>query len=114
MLNPVFWGKKLQEKLVEVNFRRAKEIEETQAHYDFKLQEHKLHHNGQGGFVSLNATASFPGPQLVEFIQSKKAEIVVMGNRGLGKLKRTFLGSVSEYVMHNSGVAVTIVPPSAE
>ena len=89
-------------------------IEEIRDHYEAKLQEYKLHQSGKGGFISENANSAFPGPQLVEFIQNKKAEIVVMGNRGLGKLKRTFLGSVSDYVLHNSGVAVMIVPPTAE
>ncbi|XP_063716650.1 uncharacterized protein LOC134844099 [Symsagittifera roscoffensis] len=93
---------------------RTKMIEEIRDHYEAKLQEYKLHQSGKGGFISENANSAFPGPQLVEFIQNKKAEIVVMGNRGLGKLKRTFLGSVSDYVLHNSGVAVMIVPPTAD
>lgn len=34
------------------------------------------------------------------------ATMIVTGTRGLSKLKRAFLGSVSDYVVHNSPVPV--------
>ena len=33
-----------------------------------------------------------------------------MGTRGLGKIRRTFLGSVSNYVLHHAHIPVIIVP----
>ncbi|KAF7257601.1 hypothetical protein EG68_05128 [Paragonimus skrjabini miyazakii] len=39
------------------------------------------------------------------------ADCIVMGSRDLNIIKRTFLGSVSTYVMHNVSVATIIVPP---
>ncbi|XP_075251637.1 uncharacterized protein LOC142344050 isoform X2 [Convolutriloba macropyga] len=93
---------------------RNKKTEELRDHYESKLEELKLRQPGKGGFYNEDATSSFPGPQICEFAHSKNADVIIMGNRGLGKLKRTFLGSVSDYVLHNSGVAVIIVPPTAE
>lgn len=34
--------------------------------------------------------------------------MIVMGTRGMGKVKRTFLGSVSDHVLHHSHVPVII------
>ena len=39
------------------------------------------------------------------------AEFIVIGSRGLSKVRRTILGSVSEYVVHHSRIPVVIVPP---
>ncbi|GAA36495.1 Universal stress protein Slr1101 [Clonorchis sinensis] len=56
---------------------------------------------------------SNPGQAIVKSIGEHKADLVIMGNRGAGLLRRTFLGSVSDYVLHHSHVAVIIVPPPA-
>ena len=37
-----------------------------------------------------------------------------MGSRGLNTLRRTFMGSVSDYVLHHVHVPVMIVPPAHE
>ncbi|KAA0200869.1 Universal stress protein in QAH/OAS sulfhydrylase 3'region [Fasciolopsis buskii] len=52
-----------------------------------------------------------PGAALVKSIAEHKADLVVMGNRGIGVVRRTFLGSVSDYVLHHAHVPVIIVPP---
>ncbi|THD23711.1 Stress response protein nhaX [Fasciola hepatica] len=52
-----------------------------------------------------------PGAALVKSITEHKADLVVMGNRGIGAVRRTFLGSVSDYVLHHAHVPVIIVPP---
>uniref|UniRef100_A0A1I8GT58 Usp domain-containing protein n=1 Tax=Macrostomum lignano TaxID=282301 RepID=A0A1I8GT58_9PLAT len=51
-----------------------------------------------------------PGEALVDIAWRTGCNMVVMGTRGLGDVKRAFLGSVSDYVLHNSRLAVTIVP----
>ncbi|KAF8565783.1 hypothetical protein P879_01509 [Paragonimus westermani] len=57
---------------------------------------------------------SKPGPALIKAISEHKADVVVMGNRGIGIVRRTFLGSVSDYVLHHAHIPVVIVPPGAQ
>ena len=47
------------------------------------------------------------------FVTWRKKEIdyIVMGNRGVGLLRRTFLGSTSDFVLHHAHLPVTIIPP---
>jgi nucleotide-binding universal stress UspA family protein len=42
------------------------------------------------------------------------ADLIVIGNRGLGKLKRIFLGSVSDYILRHASVPVIVVHPSKD
>ncbi|PAA51943.1 hypothetical protein BOX15_Mlig021959g1, partial [Macrostomum lignano] len=53
------------------------------------------------------------GPSIVQVAHEEAAELIVMGSRGSGLLRRTFLGSVSDYVLHHSHVPVIVVPPPA-
>ena len=43
-----------------------------------------------------------PGPALCEFAVSLPADVIVMGTRGRGGLRRAVLGSVSDYVVRNA------------
>lgn len=52
-----------------------------------------------------------PGEVILEYAKTKNADMIVMGNRGLNAVRRTFVGSVSDYVLHHSHVPVMIVPP---
>ena len=52
-----------------------------------------------------------PGAAIVKSATDHKADIIVIGSRGLGPIKRTFLGSVSDYIVHNASIPVAIVPP---
>jgi len=47
--------------------------------------------------------------EITEFANYKKFDLIVMGSRGLGKMKETFLGSVTNYVVHKSKVPVLII-----
>ncbi|CAH8591227.1 unnamed protein product [Schistosoma rodhaini] len=52
-----------------------------------------------------------PGAALLKSIEDHNANLIIMGSRGLGILRRTFLGSVSDYVLHHAHIPVVIVPP---
>ena len=55
-----------------------------------------------------------PGELVVEASKKYNANMIVMGTRGYGVIRRTVLGSVSEYVIHHSQVPVTVVPPDIQ
>ncbi|VDL92152.1 unnamed protein product [Schistocephalus solidus] len=56
---------------------------------------------------------SKPGQAIVRSANEHNITLIVIGSRGLGAIKRTFLGSVSDYIVHNSSIPVIIVPPKA-
>lgn len=51
-----------------------------------------------------------PGEAICEMAKENKVDLIILGTRGLNKLRRTFLGSVSDYVIHHSRRAVVVVP----
>ncbi|CAH1780851.1 unnamed protein product [Owenia fusiformis] len=53
---------------------------------------------------------SVPGQGIVKFAKENQASLVVMGSRGLGAVRRTILGSVSDYVLHHSHCPIVIIP----
>ncbi|XP_005097873.1 universal stress protein PHOS34 [Aplysia californica] len=50
-----------------------------------------------------------PGELICKTAKDEGVQSIIMGTRGLGKLRRTLLGSVSEYVVHHAACPVTIV-----
>ena len=53
-----------------------------------------------------------PGPALCQFATETKATAIIVGSRGLGRIKRAFLGSVSDYVVRNAPCAVVVTRSS--
>lgn len=51
-----------------------------------------------------------PGAFVCELVQHKEADLVVVGSRGQGCIRRTLLGSCSSYVLHHAKTAVCVVP----
>ncbi|XP_057301343.1 universal stress protein Slr1101-like [Hydractinia symbiolongicarpus] len=90
------WTKKIQE-----------QVEKTQklaAHYEMlceakKLKKKTLLESGK------------PGEAICVAAKKENASMIVMGSRGLNAIRRTFVGSVSDYVLHHTHVPVTVVPP---
>ncbi|XP_046333074.2 universal stress protein in QAH/OAS sulfhydrylase 3'region-like isoform X3 [Haliotis rufescens] len=48
------------------------------------------------------------GEAIVEAAKGENAAMIVVGTRGMGKIRRTFLGSVSDYCLHHSPVPVLV------
>ncbi|XP_064649365.1 universal stress protein Sll1388-like isoform X2 [Lineus longissimus] len=65
----------------------------------FKVK-HKFH---------INEHTSDPGDALIQLSRDEHVDMVVIGTRGLGTVRRTLLGSVSDYVLHHSSVPVLVV-----
>ena len=57
---------------------------------------------------------STPGEVICQLAADTKAQLIVTGSRGMGTIRRTFLGSVSDYCVHHSLVPVAVVPPPIE
>ena len=49
-----------------------------------------------------------PGEALVHTAEEVKADMVIMGTRGLGTIRRTIMGSVSDYVVHHAHCPVIV------
>ncbi|XP_076468781.1 universal stress protein YxiE-like isoform X2 [Babylonia areolata] len=49
-----------------------------------------------------------PGEVIVNIAREEQAAFIVTGTRGLGKFRRTIMGSVSDYIVHHSPVPVLV------
>uniref|UniRef100_A0A1I8IC20 Usp domain-containing protein n=2 Tax=Macrostomum lignano TaxID=282301 RepID=A0A1I8IC20_9PLAT len=58
--------------------------------------------------------ASNVGAAIISLAEQESVSLILMGNRGANSLRRTFLGSVSSYVLHHSSIAVIIAPLKPE
>ncbi|AEE75122.1 Adenine nucleotide alpha hydrolases-like superfamily protein [Arabidopsis thaliana] len=51
---------------------------------------------------------------ICEAVEKMHVDLLVVGSRGLGKIKRAFLGSVSDYCAHHANCPILIVKPPKE
>ena len=51
-----------------------------------------------------------PGKEICKAATEEEAIFIVMGSRGAGTVRRTILGSVSDYVIHHADMPVIVVP----
>ena len=58
-----------------------------------------------------NVVSSSPGEAIVDAMEELNCHTAVMGSRGLGMVRRTIFGSVSDYVLHHSHKPIIIIPP---
>ncbi|XP_075258542.1 putative universal stress protein SH1215 [Convolutriloba macropyga] len=50
------------------------------------------------------------GKAITTYVRQNPVDLIVIGCRGLSKFKKAFIGSVSDYVIRNSGVPTLTVP----
>ncbi|KAK3755621.1 hypothetical protein QZH41_017623, partial [Actinostola sp. cb2023] len=51
------------------------------------------------------------GEAICKMAEDYEVDMVIIGNRGLGTIRRTFLGSVSDYIVQHSHIPILVVPP---
>lgn len=51
-----------------------------------------------------------PGEHVCKTALKEKANLIVVGSRGMGTVRRTILGSTSDYIIHHAHVPVLVVP----
>ena len=49
-----------------------------------------------------------PGEAICQVALDEDVQFIVCGSRGLGRIKRTLVGSVSDYVLHKAHVPVIV------
>lgn len=52
-----------------------------------------------------------PGDVICKVAQQRSVDLIIVGSRGQGQVRRTFLGSISDYVVHHANIPVGVVPP---
>jgi len=60
-------------------------------------------------FKFVGESARNPGEAICNLATTEKADLIVTGSRGLSPVKRTMIGSVSEYIVRNSGLPCVVV-----
>lgn len=63
-----------------------------QVEYDFELRDEFSH----------------PGEYICKVAKDEHAAMIVMGTRGMGTIRRTILGSVSDFVIHHAHCPVLV------
>ncbi|KAJ8304434.1 hypothetical protein KUTeg_018017 [Tegillarca granosa] len=82
----------------------AKEDEKANAVIE-KIKKEKEELGIEGEIVKMIGE---PGHCIVQKAHESNADFIVTGCRGAGTLRRTFMGSVSDYVMHHSDIPVFV------
>ncbi|KAK3102003.1 hypothetical protein FSP39_008039 [Pinctada imbricata] len=82
--------------------KEAQTIKEKLEQYADMMRHAKVH----GTVKSIHANR--PGEGIVIASKEVEADIIITGCRGTGKIRRTFLGSCSDYVLHHSEVPVIV------
>jgi nucleotide-binding universal stress UspA family protein len=80
---------------------------EAQRYHDERLALAEGHADAARSVVGIDEAettilSGAPGPALCEFAVSLPADVIVMGTRGRGGLRRAVLGSVSDHVVRNA------------
>ncbi|XP_078487684.1 universal stress protein YxiE-like [Ciona intestinalis] len=82
-----------------------KKLEEFKNKYSLKCAEKKIKCK-----LMFQLSDKSPGETIVKIANEEACDVIVMGTRGLGAVRRTILGSVSDYVIHHARIPVIICP----
>lgn len=80
---------------------KSRQIEED---YEGTLVARKLRYKVRG------ESFKNPGEGIVKIADEERVNMIILGTGGLGAVKRTFIGSVSEYVIRRTNVPTLLIP----
>nr|AAW25824.1 SJCHGC02251 protein [Schistosoma japonicum] len=83
------------------NVKRVRELEND---YSAECLRHNLI------YQFLYESVDIIGASIIQQVEKYEVRLIVIGSRGLGAIKRTIMGSVSDYVVHHANTAVCVVP----
>ncbi|ESO85185.1 hypothetical protein LOTGIDRAFT_167972 [Lottia gigantea] len=83
-------------------------LKQEEAEVEIIIQKIKEKISSAGLNCRLLRLTGDAGNAIVKTAENEKADCVVTGTRGLGTVRRTLLGSVSDYIIHHSHVPVLV------
>lgn len=93
---------------VEVNVDEIDEKYREQARSSAEDAAERLRE--EGFEVETKVPEGRPGPQICQVAEDEDVDVVMMGRRGQTSSDQPYLGSVSQYVLHNANCPVNVVP----
>jgi nucleotide-binding universal stress UspA family protein len=87
-------------------------ISERRAQLEGILSRVAASYQGVVRDVERSVVVGGPAAEIVSAAREPGVDLVVVGARGLGPIRRWLLGSVSEHVLHHADCPVLVVPPS--
>lgn len=88
-------------------WKEALEVEQTRIADLDKKYNGKMLDNEIEGQIRIEG-GHRPGEVIIRVAEEEKANMIVMGTRGLGTVRRTILGSVSDYVVHHAQCPILV------
>merc|ERR1711970_77874 len=88
----------------------AKAEQETVAVQEKFLDKVKNYENVTVKNFVIRQGSSKPGESIVGAASKEKCDLIITGTRGLDDEKRLILGSVSDYIVHNSWIPTLVCP----
>ncbi|KAL4225864.1 hypothetical protein ACF0H5_013853 [Mactra antiquata] len=83
-------------------------INEEKAHSEKYLQSLTDRMKEANLHGKVKQTTGTPRTEILRVAEEEKVDMIITGTRGMGSVRRTFLGSVSDHVIHHSHVPVLV------
>ena len=91
------------EEIAKIMTEHNKKRNDIENYYTVQCKRYNMKHK-----IFAESSKHKPGPSIIKKAEEVGASMIVMGSRGLGMIRRTMLGSVSDYVLHHSKIPVFI------
>jgi nucleotide-binding universal stress UspA family protein len=79
-----------------------------------KESAQKLHEAGLGPTIRKELEVGDPADLILAAAEAQGSDLIIMGSRGLNRVRRFLLGSVSNKVVHHARCAVSMAHPKGE